>query len=131
MTDEQVVSLRLPMNKYRLYEAEAKARGIRLGTYLKQRLIKEDEIALNLKNIQKSARQIQATMDEANEINKEMTNNRDVNEYRGMILETLLLLRYAIQPGHHRTVQAEVRRLGYEVWNPDSWKDMQEESKRW
>lgn len=122
MTDKYPISLRLSCDKHALYEAEARARKLPLGTYLKQRLEKGDETIRAITNMQGSIELMQKKEEERQIVRGSASaDDRDINQYRSMMLEILLLLRCTIQPHKVNMVQAEIQRQGLEAWNPKSW----------
>lgn len=118
-------SFRLSKEKRVLYEAEAAKAGVSLSIYLKQKLesltdeIKsassaqkpgDDQLAHLVPLLQRSVEFIEK-------------NDSERTQYRGMMLEILLLLRCTIQPHKVNMVQAEVERRGLDIWTSDSWKN--------
>ncbi len=107
------VRVRLSLEKQVLYEAHAAAEGKPLGTYLRERLEREDvlleEMAALRRAVERAAVGIKDGQDQAGGVTPPL----------GLLVELLLLTRASIAPGKMQMVQKEVERLGLDVWHSE------------
>lgn len=127
------VSFRLSKEKHTLYEIEAAKKGMGLGIYLKQKLEKRENKDENVKSSPFSVLNEDQLIHLIPLMQKTIQfiekNDKEVNQYRGMMLEILLLLRCTVQPHKVNMVQAELERRGLEIWTSDSWGKVMEKGK--
>ncbi len=102
------VALRLRKDVWVRYSAEAQAQGVSLGSYLRQRLEKEDqldgELAALRRAVERSAGGAPSRGDDGSELPS------------GLLVEVLLLLRSLAGPQKATVAQKEVERRGLETW---------------
>ena len=99
------INIRLSAEKRFLYETEAAYRGQSLGVYLRERLEKSEPSFQELQKIY--------------DILKNITSSSSSND-QGILLETLLLLRYLSSPEKMLIVQKELSRLNISIWEGES-----------
>ncbi len=103
------IHLRLSRSAWERYAAEAAGLTKPLSTYLRERLEREDELLAELASIRRAVENLAAA---------EPSSSGNGSASPGMLLEVLLLCRALAQHQRSETVQAELRRLGVEVWQP-------------
>lgn len=101
------VSVRLSSDAWNRYSAEAQARGVALGTYLRQRLEEQDRVVAELA-IRAAAEQ-GASSREPTALSASATDS-------GTLVELLLLLRSLAGPQRSAVAQKEVERRGLSSW---------------
>lgn len=99
------INIRLSAEKRFLYETEAAYRGQSLGVYLRERLEKSEPSFQELQKI--------------HDLIKNITSPSSSND-QGILLETLLLLRYLSSPEKMLIVQKELSRLNIQIWQGES-----------
>jgi hypothetical protein len=101
------VSVRLSSDAWTRYSAEAQARGVALGTYLRQRLEEQDRLVAELA-IRAAAEQGASS--------REPTASSVSATDSGTLVELLLLLRSLAGPQRSAVAQKEVERRGLSSW---------------
>jgi len=101
------VSVRLSSDAWTRYSTEAQARGVALGTYLRQRLEEQDRLVAEL------ALRAAAEHDAAA---REQPAASDPPSDSGTLVEVLLLLRSLAGPQKSAVAQKEVERRGLSSW---------------
>ncbi len=101
------VSLRLSSDAWIRYSADAQARGVALGTYLRQRLEEQDRLVAELA--------IRAAA-EHGASSREATASSASASDPGTLVEVLLLLRSLAGPQKAAVAQKEVERRGLSSW---------------
>jgi len=100
--------LRLSRDAWTRYSADARARGVALGTYLRQRLEEQDRLIAELA--------IRATSEEdAAARDRPAPDGPSIAS--GTLVEVLLLLRSIVGPQKSAMVHREVERLGLSSWS--------------
>jgi hypothetical protein len=102
------VSVRLSSDAWTRYSAEAQARGVALGTYLRQRLEEQDRLVAELA-IRAAAEQGASTREPAAAASASASDS-------GTLVEVLLLLRSLAGPQKSAVAQKEVERRGLSSW---------------
>jgi hypothetical protein len=102
-----IVTIRLDFATWERYSTEAAAKHLGLSTYLRQRLEEQDRLIAELAALRQAVEELSTDGSFA---------TGDGAATPGMALETLLLCRAIAQPQRVDMVQAEVRRVGLEVW---------------
>lgn len=106
------IHLRLSRRTWERYASEATALAKPLATYLRERLEREDELVAELASIRRAVENLAAAPAHA-------SSTYERGEFpSGMLLEVLLLCRAMAQHQRMETVQAELRRLGVDMWQP-------------
>jgi hypothetical protein len=100
--------LRLSRDAWTRYSADARARGVALGTYLRQRLEEQDRLIAELA-IRAASEQDATTPD------RPATDGLSTDS--GTLVEVLLLLRSIVGPQKSAMVHREVERLGLSSWS--------------
>jgi hypothetical protein len=106
------IHLRLSRAAWVRYSTEAAALSQSLASYLRQRLEREDELVAELASIRRALENSSASSAST------AATSTPAGASPSMLLEVLLLCRSLAQHQRTETVQAEVRRLGLEVWQP-------------
>lgn len=101
------VSVRLGGDAWTRYSAEAQARGVPLGTYLRQRLEQQDRLVAELA--------IRASTDQNAAARVHHGASSPASE-SGTLVEVLLLLRSLAGPQKSAVAQKEVERRGLASW---------------
>jgi hypothetical protein len=101
------VSVRLSSDAWTRYSTEAQARGIALGTYLRQRLEEQDRLVAELA--------IRAAAEHDASAREEPTASATASDF-GTLVEVLLLLRSLAGPQKSAVAQKEVERRGLSAW---------------
>lgn len=101
------VSVRLSSDAWTRYSGEAQARGVALGTYLRQRLEEQDRLVAELA--------IRAAAEQGAS-NREPPASSDSATASGTLVELLLLLRSLAGPQRSAVAQKEVERRGLSSW---------------
>jgi len=100
--------LRLSHDTWARYSADARARGVALGTYLRQRLEEQDRLVAELA--------IRAASEEdAAARGRPATDGPSTDS--GTLVEVLLLLRSMVGPQKSAMVHKEIERLGLSSWS--------------
>ena len=100
--------LRLSRDTWARYSADARARGVALGTHLRQRLEDQDRLVAELA-IRAATEQNAAAHD------RPATDGPSTDS--GTLIEVLLLLRSIAGPQKSAMVHKEVERLGLSSWS--------------
>lgn len=100
------INVRLSVEKQLMYEAEAEARGIGIGTYLRGRLEDEDAILEELSSLRRAFERVAGANGSSNYGRQET-----------VMLEMLLLLRQIAQGEKTQRAQQELKRLGLKIWD--------------
>ena len=109
--------LRLSPDTWARYSADARARGVALGTYLRQRLEDQDRLVAELA-IRAAAEQDAATRDQPQTSgNGSPSPTSGSSTDSGTLVEVLLLLRSMVGPQKSAMVHKEVERLGLSSWS--------------
>jgi hypothetical protein len=103
------IHLRLSRAAWERYSGEAAILSKPLSTYLRERLEREDELLAELASIRRAVENLAAAP---------RSSSGDGGASPGLLLEVLLLCRSLAQPQRTETAQAELRRLGVDVWQP-------------
>lgn len=101
------VSIRLSNDAWTRYSAEAQARGVALGTYLRQRLEEQDRLVAELA--------IRAAAEQGASAREPPASSAAASD-SGTIVEVLLLLRSLAGPQKSAVAQKEVERRGLASW---------------
>jgi hypothetical protein len=101
------VSVRLSSDVWTRYSAEAQARGVALGTYLRQRLEQQDRLVAELA-IRAAAEQSASS--------REPLESTGSTADSGTLVEVLLILRSLAGPQKSAVAQKEVERRGLSPW---------------
>jgi len=105
------IKLRLSVERQHQYEEEAAARGMPLGTYLRQRLEHGDQVAEQLAELRRSIE------DGFTELHQQTVAGPAPGAAEaGMMTEMLLLLRSAVGGDKLQIAHGELRRQGLPVW---------------
>jgi hypothetical protein len=107
-TPSIAIHLRLSLRAWDRYAGEAAVHRKPLSTYLRERLEREDELLAEIASIRRSVGILEAE--------SPATSGRGAGSSANHLLEILLLCRAMAQPQRTEMVQAELRRLGIEVW---------------
>lgn len=102
------VGVRLSRDAWTRYSTDAQARGLALGTYLRQRLEEQDRLVAELA--------IRAVTEQAAG-REQPTVAAAPAEQPGTLVEVLLLLRSIAGPQKSAMVQKEVERRGMPSWS--------------
>ncbi len=105
------IKLRLSLEQQHQYEEEAAARGLPLGTYLRQRLEQGDQVAEQLAELR---RLVVAGFQEREDRGETDSAPRPADT--GMLVEMLLLLRSVVGADKLQVAHGELRRQGLPVW---------------
>jgi len=105
------VHFRIPEDRYRRYEAEAVAAGMRLSCFLRARLDAADAIAEELAQLRFTVLEL---TDEPSRPSMPAAPSDAAD------IEALLLLRTLVSPAQLRAVRAEMERCGLKPWSPPS-----------
>lgn len=106
MTLTNLITIRISNEEHLLYETEAAYRKQSLSSYLRERLKKSEPSPHELQNIY--------------DLLKNLTSSSSSNN-QGILLETLLLLRYLSSPKKVLLVHRELNRLNIPIWQGDSF----------
>jgi hypothetical protein len=102
------INIRLSFESEVRYEAEARARDLPLRTYLRQKLEENNDVAQEISELRLAIENGIFQGQKSNGIN----GAQDLS----LLLEMILLLRQIAQPHKVQLAHAELRRLGFEVW---------------
>jgi hypothetical protein len=103
------IKLRLSIERQHQYEEAAAARGMPLGTYLRQRLEEGDQVGEQLAELRRLIE------DGSNE--QHSPGNAGLSSAEaGMMVEMLLLLRSVVGGDKLQVAHGELRRQGLPVW---------------
>jgi hypothetical protein len=105
------IKLRLSVEKEVIYQAEAQARGKPLGTYLRERLEVQDDLAAELAALRRAIDRAPGRSD-----------GTAASADMGVMLELLLLVRSIAGPQKMQMVQQELQRIGLSIWDGSSSK---------
>jgi hypothetical protein len=100
--------MRLSADAWSRYSTEAQARGVALGTYLRQRLEQQDRLIAELA-IRAATEQDAATRD------RPAADGSSTDS--GTLVEVLLLIRSIVGPQKSAMVHREIERLGLSSWS--------------
>lgn len=103
------IHLRLSRTAWERYANEAAAASKSLSTYLRERLDREDELVAELASIRRAVENLASS-----------AAAQGTGSTSSVLLEVLLLCRAMAQHQRTETAQAELRRLGLSVWQPDA-----------
>lgn len=108
------VRVRLSLEKQMLYEAQAAAEGKPLGTYLRERLEREDVLLEEMGALRRAVERATGAIKDRPQLQ-----NRDASQGlpMGLLVELLLLTRANIAPAKSQMVQKEVERIGLDIWS--------------
>ncbi|SCW89576.1 hypothetical protein SAMN05216370_0049 [Pseudomonas peli] len=104
------IRVRLSIEKQAIYEAQAMAAEVPLGTYLRQRLEKEDAVLDELQMLRRAVERV------ADRAPGETKGGDGLQGMGGVMLEMLLTLRQ-LAGAKNDLAQKEIARLGYDVWS--------------
>lgn len=102
MTRTNMLTIRLSNEERLLYEAEASYRKQNLSTYLRELLQKSREASFK-------------------ETKETQENTASSSHDQGILLETLLILRYIVSPEKLNLVRKDLKRLNIPTWQGDSF----------
>lgn len=107
------IPVRLSVENKAFYESLAAAEGKPLGTYLRERLEREDVLLEEMAALRRAVERATGG------IKDEPERETGIAPPLGMLVELLLLTRASIAPGKMQMVQKEVERLGLDVWHSE------------